>query len=289
MRKRSKSLKDAWKKAENRRNALSERLTGEKNPFWQGKGVVTKTCEACGKEYIVEKYREKTARACSKECAFKLKEVEPIKLTCKHCGKEFGRIPSQVKFFDPKYCSKECAWLGSLSAERYDNYCDLFDSVKPRALAFYKDNYGDICPLCGEYLISDTGSVHHVYGEKRSCCQVIGKKNYTNLNLKNQPRNFEIIGTPDKFIVLCRSCHSKIWPRTFEKRSEWTRHIEKMINVVQGGKSFYTMEEFYGDRANEEREKISRKMLARQKKEKGKSLLIIEININYAQFKWKPN
>jgi hypothetical protein len=43
-----------------------------------------------------------------------------------------------------------------------------------------------------------------------------------------------------------------------------------MINVVQGGKSFYTMEEFYGDRANEEREKISRKMLARQKKRKVK-------------------
>ena len=116
------------------------------------------------------------------------------------------------------------------------------------------------------WCFSGVGSVHHVYGEKRSCCEVIGEKNYTNLNLKNHPRTFEIVGTPDKFIVLCKSCHSKIWSRTFEKRAEWTRHIEKMINEVQGGKSFYTMEEFYGEHADAEREKIQRKIIARQKK-----------------------
>jgi hypothetical protein len=268
LKKRSISLKKVWIGAEERKKTLSEKLSGEKNPFWQGKGTVIKTCEICGKEFTVEKYRENTARVCSKECGFKLKEVEPIKIICKYCGKEFGRIPSQVKFFNPKYCSKECFALGSLSADRSDEYCDFFDSVKPRALAFYKDSYGDLCPLCGEYLISGVGSVHHVYGEKRSCCEMVGEKNYTNLNLKNHPRDFEIIGTPDKFIVLCKSCHSKIWPRKFEKRAEWTRHIEKMINEAQSGKSFYTMEEFYGDRANEEREKINRKILARQKKKK---------------------
>ena len=268
LKKRSISLKKAWENAEERRMALSEKFTGEKNPFWEGKGTVTKTCEVCGKEFCVEKYRENTARVCSKECGFKLKKVEPIIIICKYCGKEFEKIPSQVKFFDPKYCSKECFALGSLSAERYDGYCDRFASVKPRVLAFYKDSYGDICPLCGEYFISGIGSVHHVYGEKRSCCLVVGEKNFTNLNLKNHPRTFEIKGTPDKFIPLCRSCHTKIWPRNFNVRSEWARHIEKMINVIQGGKSFYTMKEFYGDRAEEEREKINRRIMARQKKER---------------------
>ena len=227
LRKRSISLKKSWEDDEARKKKLSEMMSGEKNFFWEGKGFVIKTCEVCGKEFTVHKYRENAARVCSKKCGDKLKEVKPIKLICKYCGKEFERMPHTVKFFNPKFCSKECFALASLSAERYDEYCDYFDSVKPRALAFYKDSYGDICPLCGEYFISGTGSVHHVYGEKRSCCLVVGEKNYTNLNLKNHPRTFEIIGTPDKFIVLCKKCHSKIWPRNFEKRAEWQGILKK--------------------------------------------------------------
>ena len=39
-----------------------------------------------------------------------------------------------------------------------------------------------------------------------------------------------------------------------------------MINEVEGDKLFLTMEEFYGDRADEEKETINRKILVRQKK-----------------------
>jgi len=131
LKKRSGSLKKAWEGAEERKNALREKFTGEKNPFWEGKGVVTKTCEVCGKQYTVEKYREDIARVCSQKCGHKLKEVEPIKIICKYCGKEFKRKPGNVKFFNPKYCSQECFALGSLSAERHDEYCDFFDSVNP--------------------------------------------------------------------------------------------------------------------------------------------------------------
>ena len=82
-----------------------------------------------------------------------------------------------------------CLW-DHYQQNGYDEYCDFFDSVKPRALAFYKDSYGDICPLCGEYLISGVGSVHHVYGEKRSCCEVIGDKELYKSKLEKPSKDF---------------------------------------------------------------------------------------------------
>jgi endogenous inhibitor of DNA gyrase (YacG/DUF329 family) len=280
----SEAVKKLWEDPDYHRR-MSELHTGKKqSPETIEKRIskikprasrTKKTCTFCGKDLILVEW-ESDRKFCSMECKGKWQAENAVgensshwqggdvTKKCEICGKEFSVEKNRME--TAKVCSRECAALVLLSAERHDEYCDFFDSVKPRSRAFYKDFYGDICPLCQEFFVSSNGSVHHVYWERKSCCQVIEEKNYTNLNLKNHPRTFEIMGTPDKFIVLCKKCHTNVWPKNFDKRAEWARHIEKLINEVQGGKSFYTMEEFYGDRADEEREKINRRILARQKK-----------------------
>lgn len=76
---------------------------------------ITKTCEACGKEFTVPKWREKYQRRffCSKECryGFLSGENHPnwqgITQTCVICGKEFASYPSLVAN-GRQCCSQKC-------------------------------------------------------------------------------------------------------------------------------------------------------------------------------------
>ena len=71
--------------------------------------MIDKICENCGKDFRVKKYREKTARFCSKPCHLhrNLRQV-----SCSGCAKKFVTSPSRTK---KKWCSQECRTISAMT------------------------------------------------------------------------------------------------------------------------------------------------------------------------------
>jgi len=134
-------------------------------------------------------------------------------------------------------------------------YCYKFtgkNGVRERSLAFF--NYR--CIECGKTndqnkLLSKRNlHVHHVYYRKMSCCEneleyesgvrKIGNKLYIKES-NGEINEHEIIGKPEKFAVLCHSCHGKT---TSCNRLFWIQYYENKINKLYNGKSFLTKEEY---------------------------------------------
>lgn len=65
---------------------------------------------------------------------------------------------------------------------------------------------------------------------------------HSNLGIKENPYDFEIIGDPNKFIVLCDKCHGKTSSK--KNRSYWARLCEQIINTKYNGRSYFTTEEW---------------------------------------------
>lgn len=64
---------------------------------------VTKKCPVCGKSFEVRKYRDETAKYCSKEC-WSVRNP-PVAKICGYCGKSF----TDWSYNNAKFCSKACA------------------------------------------------------------------------------------------------------------------------------------------------------------------------------------
>lgn len=87
---------------------------------------VTKTCEICGKLFDVPPTRAKTAKACSHECAIKVRIASRAKryalVACRQCGKKFevpfahlGRrvfCSHACKEASPETRRRKAAWTG---------------------------------------------------------------------------------------------------------------------------------------------------------------------------------
>lgn len=97
----------------------------------------TKTCEWCGKEFIVT--RNKNQRFCSISCGHTRYTKEEKKRVCETCGKEFYiNCPQR----GAKYCSKKCAGKEKRPVVQLDldmNQIETFDSQAQAALAVYGD------------------------------------------------------------------------------------------------------------------------------------------------------
>jgi hypothetical protein len=118
-------------------------------------------------------------------------------------------------------------------------YCWKNRDVTPRVRAFY--NY--MCVLCGSPENGKKHIHHHVYYDKKACCLIDIDGTYVStLGLKYNPNPFKIIGDPNKFILLCRSCHGKTNGK-LQNREKWARYFETIINCYYGGKSYLTTEE----------------------------------------------
>jgi len=129
-------------------------------------------------------------------------------------------------------------WTGGTT-----KYCKKFRSgtFRHRVRAFW----GNVCQICGEPTRENESlDVHHVYYNKKACCEVSPDgKYYSDLGLKGHPKDFEIMGDPNKFVPLHHECHSK----TITKRARplYARLFEKIINEERGGKCYFTEDEYY--------------------------------------------
>jgi len=77
---------------------------------------VTKTCEHCGTEFDVIKFRAEDARFCTQKCAYDhlyQRPDGPIIISCEGCGSNF-----ETTFINRarRFCSKSCANLGERNA-----------------------------------------------------------------------------------------------------------------------------------------------------------------------------
>lgn len=247
---------------------IKENLHGEKNPNFTS---IKERCSYCGKEIFVtpsEIKKQKRGNFCSKECHYKWAsenirgEQSPSycrkKFYCIICGKEFSLTKHWEKLGRTKYCSQECYWKdlpNLIGGEKHPNwtggpkeYCEKWNKeFRNRIRAFFDFT----CVNCGTTQTDKLLHCHHVYYDKKACCDRNANGNYTsNLGIKNSPFIFEIIGDPNKFITLCDSCHAKSSVK--KRRSEWARYFEYLINHYYEGKSYFTKEEYTELEKNEQ-------------------------------------
>jgi hypothetical protein len=238
---------------------MHENIKGEKHPQFTSVKI---KCKYCSEEIVVQpsQLKNKHGNFCSKECHHKWTsenlqgESSPYynrkKLNCIICGKEFTITKHWEKLGRTKYCSQECYWKdlpNLIGGDKHPNwtggpkdYCEKWNAdFRKRIRAFF--NY--ICINCGTRQKKKLLHCHHVYYDKKACCSLNENGVYvTNLGIKNNSYTFEIIGDPNKFVILCDSCHAKSSGK--KNREYWARLFEGMINNYYFGKSYFTKEEF---------------------------------------------
>lgn len=158
-------------------------------------------------------------------------------------------VETRNKISDALSGEKHPNWNGGSSSEPY---CGKFnENLRERVREFF----GRVCQLCDKHESESKLrlSVHHVYAEKKACCE----GDICNLNEMDElrklfPKEIAKFGTPEftedeiirvrMMVPLCKSCHSKTMVKRHE---EYYRHFfDNLIMTKYGGKCYYTEEEY---------------------------------------------
>jgi len=199
-----------------------------------------KICSICGKEYW--EYASRVKKTCSRKCSASLMRGESnpkykskIKKVCKNCGKKIEVIPCQKN--RKNFCSKEC-WVEWYRKENHPCYIDgrtlvYCGKFNYRFRESVRRLFGYRCVLCNAKEPSYRKlSVHHVYYNKKACCQSEGETG--DLYYIIDGKKFFVEGNPNKFAPLCQRCHSK----TNHNRTYWATCLESLINSKYSGISY---------------------------------------------------
>lgn len=174
-------------KSEETRRKLSEAMKkriGSKNP--------------CFGTHLSEEHKKKIRDAIKGEkhpqFGKPISDETKIKMSERHLG---GYWYGNVRYYDgPQYCQK------------FNN------NLKERVRAFF----GGLCLECGKPQGKRKLDVHHVWYNKKACCD----------------------DTPRSLVPLCNSCHVK----TNVNREYWSDHFQEIVDTYYGGKCWLTKEEF---------------------------------------------
>jgi hypothetical protein len=215
------------------RKKLSDANKGEKNPFF-GKHHSETTIEKIrnAKSHPPEATRKKMSEA---QKGKKRSEAVCKNLSIVMKGEKnpfFGKKHTEQT---RKYLSerqkgeKNHLWKGGIS---YGKYCPKFDSKFKEGV---RKIYNYTCVICGHVwqMGEKKHAVHHVYYNKKACCEVTEDGQYIHTLPKGE--KVFVKGNPNKFVILChRKCHSK----TNSNRLYWALRFEKLINEEYGGISY---------------------------------------------------
>ncbi len=108
-----------WVRKSTRRRRLRKlrrKVSREKGRAWHKMEIkmLEKKCQQCSKIFYIVKYREKTAKFCSKICANNGKKGKlawnrcKMERNCQWCGKSFSVIKSKLAQGKDKFCGRAC-------------------------------------------------------------------------------------------------------------------------------------------------------------------------------------
>lgn len=219
-------------------------------------------CKHCEKPILIppRKLNNKHGNFCSKECHYKWAsenlrgENNPCFkskiVTCIICGNMFKITPHWEKLGRTKYCSQECYWKdlpNLIGGNKHPNWCGGSKIYCEKWTAEFRNRirmfFDYTCVECGTKQSGRLFHCHHVYYNKKACCDVDDNGTYiSNLGIKYNAPDFNIVGDPNKFVLLCDSCHARSSSK--KNRKFYARYFESMINMYYGGKSYFTQEEY---------------------------------------------
>jgi hypothetical protein len=106
-------------------------------------------------------------------------------------------------------------WYGSVKYYDGPQYCEKWtENLRERVRAFF--DY--VCIECGTPQNGKKLSVHHVWYNKKLCCD----------------------DTPRSLVPLCGPCHNK----TNTNRDYWSNYFQEIIDTYYNGKCWMSREEF---------------------------------------------
>ncbi|MFA7304843.1 MAG: NUMOD3 domain-containing DNA-binding protein [Methanoregula sp.] len=149
----------------------------------------------------------------SKEYRDKLVKIRSIQFTNKKHRENIG-IASAKAWKLRKLEELDQAWYGCVKYYHGPQYCEKWTTeLRERVRSFF----GYCCVECGAPQNGKKLHIHHVWYNKRLCCD----------------------DTPRSLVPLCVSCHSK----TNTNRDYWSKHFQEMIDTYYNGKCWFTKEE----------------------------------------------
>ena len=195
----------------------SENAIGENSSHWLG-GQITIKCDICGTEFERDRNQEGRAKCCSPRCRGLWMAKNGL----------LPKLPIMTGENHPQ-------WIGGPK-----EYCEKFNKdFKNRIRAFFDYK----CVECGTPQDGELLHCHHVYYDKKACCNINENGIFkSNLGIRANPHSFEIVGDPNKFVALCRSCHAMTTGKN--NRADWARHFENIINNYYLGKSYFSKDEY---------------------------------------------
>jgi hypothetical protein len=226
---------------------MHENLTGNASPHYKRTDT---QCKQCGAVVKVTPARLKKTKSifCSTICRDTWTHEHPGKehpsfnsrySDCIICGKEFKITKHWEKLGRIKYCSQECYWR-DLEVGGTREYCIKWTPELRQRISLFWNN---TCSICGEWQVGGEPAFHrhHVYYNKESCCIKNDLGIFTNLGITKNPHTFKIVGTPNKFALVCSSCHPKTSIK--KNREYYARFLEEIINNKYRGSSYYTIQD----------------------------------------------
>lgn len=204
-------------------NALSKKYnlgTGYLCNYFKKLGIKRDKSECYGKQYRDYK--------CGSEHP---NWIERYTVNCAYCNEEIQRTEWDVKQGSGiHFCSQDCRKLwnmenlngknapGFVNGSSYGKYCEKFNAFFKRRVRAYM---GNTCLLCGKSKEENGNrdmSVHHVFGNKKVCCD-----------------------TDDRvmFAPLCMACH-----KTVEGNDIYQDALLCIIHVRFNDKCYYTIDEW---------------------------------------------
>jgi hypothetical protein len=117
-----------------------------------------------------------------------------------------------------KKCFEDRRWMGSVKYYDGPQYCEKWTpELRERVRAWF----GYKCVECGTPQNGQKLSVHHVWYNKKLCCD----------------------DSPRFLVALCNTCHSKTSNVRKDKRNELSQHFQDIIDNDYDGRCWYTREE----------------------------------------------
>lgn len=211
--------------------------------------MVNKTCEYCGKIFLVKPCKKETARFCSYSCRSKVispKSAEhwkynggSIKFNCSVCGKETVRRRG-ITGGTYQYCSSKCSNIAKI--KKIQITCKNCNKEFFITQSHYKRGSRFCSHRCSSEYLSGNNSHRWKGGERgrkyypkewnNTFKRMIRERdNYTCAVCKQDGKDVHHINyvkmdtTPENCITLCKSCHA----RTNSNREYWQEYFQKLM------------------------------------------------------------